>query len=70
MLKRDKFQETDLEKIERKNPVVLNSGGPVMEVETVEGNRALCRWEVNNKLARAVFPVACLSRLVPFTKAP
>lgn len=70
MLKRDKFQKTDLEKVEYKNPVVLNSGGTVMEVETVEGDRVLCRWEVNNKLARATFPAACLSRLVPFTETP
>lgn len=60
--------------------VILNSGGPLMAVETVyeDGGveMALCRWEEwppdpaewsrGMKINRARFPTFALSRLVPY----
>lgn len=45
--------------------VVLNSGGPLMVIESIEDGRALCRWTADGKIARGVFPLACLSRPCP-----
>ncbi len=42
-------------------PVVIKSGGPIMDVESVESGQALCRWmDDEGKLCRAVFRVVCL----------
>ena len=61
-LRRQTFPAEDLELApEPKNPVVLKSGGPIMDLETVEGENGLCRWETeDSKIARATFPLACL----------
>lgn len=45
--------------------VVLNSGGPLMKLETTEGGRGVCSWEDEDGKHFDVFPIACLSRLVP-----
>jgi uncharacterized protein YodC (DUF2158 family) len=70
MHRRDTFHETDLVKVdEYENPVILKSGGPIMEAESPPSclkDKVLCRWEEDGKIVRAVFPRACLYRLVPF----
>lgn len=47
---------------------VLNSGGPIMLVECVEGENAICSWfdDEDGVRRRKGFPVACLSWLVTF----
>jgi hypothetical protein len=50
-------------------PVILKSGSPVMDVESVEGDQALCCWRENDgKLCRAVYDVACLYDCVQFRR--
>jgi uncharacterized protein YodC (DUF2158 family) len=67
VLRRDAFPLDELVKVPApKRPVVLKSGGPVMDLETVEGENALCSWYgADMKLARAVFPLACLYECKP-----
>lgn len=66
-LNRGAFASSDLVKVPAPGrPVVLNSGGPVMDVEWVEGGTALCRWkDGDGKIARAVIPTACLMECRP-----
>jgi len=65
MYRRDIFHEADLVKVdEYENPVILKSGGPIMESESIEGTDVLCRWEESGKIARAAFPIPCLCRLI------
>lgn len=45
--------------------VILNSGGPLLNLETVEGDNAIVSWDDDGQLQRRMFPVACLSLLVP-----
>ena len=61
-LNRDTFSEVDLIKVPRPTrPVVLVSGGPIMELESEENGKGLCSWrDDDGKLGRAVFPLACL----------
>lgn len=47
---------------EFRDPVMLKSGGPIMEVLSVDSSGALCEWEDG----RETFPVACLYRLVAY----
>jgi len=43
--------------------VVLASGGPVMLLETIEGESGLCSWCGDVTVERHVFPLACLRYL-------
>lgn len=65
-LRRGKFNADDLQPVDTSRIVILNSGGPLLTVECVEGNNAICTWKNDNgqHAGRAMFPVACLSRLV------
>ena len=72
--KQGAFPATDLVAVPpAPNPVVLKSGGPVMDLVTVEGERALCRWtgwdvaSQSNVEHRRLFAVASLLRCVPLT---
>lgn len=51
----------DLIKVDLRDYVVLNSGGPLLKLECIEGDNAVVSWEEG----RRIIPVACLSRLVP-----
>jgi uncharacterized protein YodC (DUF2158 family) len=66
-LHRKSFSLDDLVRIPPpEHPVVLKSGGTLMNLVSVEGDNALCEWyEDNGKLARAVFPLVCLYRCEP-----
>lgn len=47
-------------------PVVLKSGGPVMNLLGVTDGIALCEWlTADDRLSRGTFPVPCLYRCVP-----
>lgn len=47
-------------------PVVLGSGGPIMELESVEDGVALCSWTADDgRLCRSRFPLPCLYACVP-----
>lgn len=47
--------------------VVLNSGGPLMQVIYEEdGNATVELTDPDGVIRRDVFPIACLSRLVPY----
>lgn len=49
---------------------VLASGGPLMRVVCIEGDRALCEFHDSQDRNRRLYtPVACLRRLVPVTPA-
>lgn len=63
MLYRECFNANDLELVPRTDKeVVLNSGGPIMQVLSVAGDVALCEWEDG----RGRFHIDTLSRLIPF----
>ncbi len=66
-LHRETFAKEELEKAPpKKRPVILKSGGCVMELESVEDGIALCSWENNErKLQRASFPLVCLYECRP-----
>jgi hypothetical protein len=61
------WREDELVKVEPPaRPVILKSGGPVMDLESVEDGNALCRWEGDDRrICRAVFPLVCLYSCVP-----
>ncbi len=56
------FNAEDLRTIKApKVPVVLKSGGPIMNLRCIEGGRAFCEWDDNeNEVIRKSFPVECL----------
>jgi uncharacterized protein YodC (DUF2158 family) len=63
----DTFLMTDLVKVDTSRSVVLNSGGPLMDVLSVKDGITLCEWKTDaGKVARGRFDVRCLSRLVPY----
>lgn len=66
--RKDSFHEDDLEKVpDLENPVILKSGGPIMEVLTEDEEACLCEWRGDSgKLWRKSYPRVCLYRLVPF----
>lgn len=45
--------------------VQLNSGGSAMTVEEIEGNYVSCVWFEKQKVERATFPAATLSKFEP-----
>lgn len=57
---RKTFSDDELVRIDTSNCVVLNSGGPLMQLICIEGDNALVSWDGE----RALLPVACLSKLV------
>lgn len=67
-IKRCVFDTDELVKVpEPSTPVVLKSGGPIMELESVEGGSAMCRWTgLDGKLCRVVLPLVCLYRCEKF----
>lgn len=67
-LSRDSFAADELVVIPPPvRPVVLKSGGPVMEVLEVIDDQALCRWAGDDgRVGTAVFSTACLYACVPF----
>ena len=51
-------------------PCVLRSGGPVMELEAVEGESGVVSWDgPNGSRGRAIFPLACLYACAPVAPA-
>jgi hypothetical protein len=68
-LKRETVRASDLVKVTFVAPVVLNSGGDVMELVCIEGDNAIVEWENQSREKKQrLIPVACLSRLVPLEK--
>lgn len=69
---RDKFPADELVKVPAPNrPVVLKSGGPVMDLETIDGDNGLCSWfDDEGKISRAVFPLVCLYACIPVNNNP
>lgn len=61
-----RFVAADLVKVpDPARPVVLKSGGPIMSILTVEGDRALCEWAGDGETQRGLFPLACLYEVRP-----
>lgn len=55
------FQTKNLTRVEPpKNPCILKSGGPIMELLEIKEGLAYCEWEDGY----ANFPVKCLYRLI------
>ena len=51
--------DTDLRK---GDIVILNSGGPSMLIERIDGDKATCSWpRSDGMMAREVIPVECLT---------
>ena len=63
------FDRSDLTRVPcpHRNPVVLKSGGPILDLLAVEGDNAICEWAEDGEKVRRIFPVACLYRCVPLT---
>lgn len=65
-----RFNADDLVRIVRINPVVISSGGPVMEGELEDGDKVLCTWDTwedgSRKYHRRWFAKAMLRSLVPY----
>ena len=62
-LRRDTFEMNELAKVEPPaSPVILKSGGPIMDLIEFGEGLAVCEWEDG----RARFPLSSLYRLVPF----
>lgn len=62
-LHRGTFAAADLQRVpDPRQPVLLKSGGPIMEVLEDHGDEVVCEWADG----RATFPKASLYRLVPF----
>ena len=60
-LHRATFHPADLVAIPRpEKPVVLVSGGPIMDLVSVEGEYGICEWRNGRKVARAKFKLICL----------
>lgn len=38
------FDPAELKKVDASGCVVLNSGGPLMQLECIEGDNAVCSW--------------------------
>lgn len=67
-LRRESIDPADLVRVEPPGrPVVLKSGGPVMDLESwSDDGQALCRWAAaDGRVCRAVLPAACLYRCEP-----
>jgi uncharacterized protein YodC (DUF2158 family) len=62
VLNTETFSVTDLVKVSPPaRPVVLKSGGPVMDLEATEGGMAVCSWRnADGSCGRRMFPLACL----------
>lgn len=75
--KHGKFNVSDLELVSGER-VVLASGGPLMRVECVEGDKAVCAWDEwegdwrngngVKKTYRELLAIAGLRKLEPVTK--
>lgn len=60
-----------LVKVEYRRPCVLASGGPMMDVECVEGDYAVCRWwNDRDTYLRGKFHLATLRSCVQFIRLP
>jgi uncharacterized protein YodC (DUF2158 family) len=58
-LNRETFADSDLTKLpEPVNPVLLKSGGPIMEAETEQEDSVLCAWKERNGRMRRIFQTA------------
>lgn len=69
-LRRGTFREEDLMLVDTSNCVVLNSGGPLMDIEAEEGDNLVCSWWTPEGNQRTLLPKACVSQLVQYTDAP
>jgi uncharacterized protein YodC (DUF2158 family) len=70
MLRRGTFNASDLARLPAPvRPVMLKSGGPIMEAESSEADQVLCRWMDDDKVARAVFGRCQLYSLVPYLES-
>jgi hypothetical protein len=59
--RQDVFPLSELVKVpDPKRPVVFVCGGPIMELECIEGTQALCSWEEGGKVHRLLFETAVL----------
>lgn len=67
-MKRGQFAADDLKKVEG-DFVVLASGGPLLNLECVEGDNAVVSWkDSTGKTIREMIPCVCLRRLVPLAE--
>ena len=71
------FHQCDLVKVDTSEMVIHATGGPLMTVECIEGENAVCSWEVwppdwspSNPVKgyehRRLFPLRDLRRLTPY----
>ena len=69
-MRRQVFAHSELSRVPPgARPVVLRSGGPVMDLEGVGDGIGLCRWRGDDgKIHRAQIPVAALYSCVPCQK--
>lgn len=64
------FRSRDLIKVDESKLVMLASGGPLMEIESITDGVAICFWhDDKGERKNATFPVVCLRKLVRF-KSP
>lgn len=62
------FSEADLEPVKSPaKPVVLKSGGPIMDLVCFEGDNGVCEWEGQDGTnQRHLIPLVCLYRCLPY----
>ena len=63
-MKHNEFDDSDLIKLDTSDCVILNCGGPLLNLECFEGDNAIVSWDDEGKTMRRQLPIACLSRLV------
>lgn len=68
-LRRGVFWPDELVKLNPADYVVLNSGGPLLRLECIEGENAVVSWMDGDAEQRRMVPTACLSRLAPLAEA-
>lgn len=67
IFRRGEFKPEDLVLIQLPvRPVVIKSGGPIMNVVCVEGDNVLCEWDNDGKKEQGLIGAACLYACVPF----
>ena len=63
--KKQTFKKSDLKKVEILSPVVLKSGGPIMSLDRIDAEQAICTWKDDNKVQTAIFGPSMLYKCIP-----
>ncbi len=70
-LRTEVFNAADLKPLDEKDYCILASGGPLLKIESIEGDTVFCVWSTPDEygklvIRREAFNKEVLRRLVPF----